>query len=65
MIIYIKKKTYDIIIHDIELKTNQSITKFNQHDLYIIDNLLTTNGIMNYTGFRRSLRNEIFCLIII
>ena len=47
--IYKEKKVYDIIIHDIELKTNQFISKFNQHDLYIIDNLLTTNGIMNYT----------------
>lgn len=47
--IYDTDETYDIIIHDIELGTNQNVTKFSNHDFYIADKLLNEYGVLNYT----------------
>lgn len=47
--IYNENRKFDLIVHDIELKTNNTITEFGSHDDYIIENLLNDDGILNYT----------------
>lgn len=47
--IYTDQNIYDIIIHDIELKTDQTVTEFEGHDFYIVDEMLSDTGVLNYT----------------
>lgn len=47
--IYNEKRKYDLIIHDIELHTNNTVKEFKSHDDYILENLLNDGGILNYT----------------
>ena len=48
---YIYKDTtkYDVIVHDIEMETNQNYEHFRQHDMHIFENMLSENGVLNYT----------------
>ena len=47
--IYQEKNKFDIIVHDIELNTNNSVTEFGSHDDYVLENLLSDKGVLNYT----------------
>ena len=49
--IYKDNMKYDVIIHDIELATNQNYNKFENHDMYIFENMLSENGVLNYTDY--------------
>tara|TARA_B100001094_G_scaffold150563_1_gene145703 strand:+ start:7763 stop:8674 length:912 start_codon:yes stop_codon:yes gene_type:complete len=47
--IYKDATKYDVIVHDIEMATNQNHKKFENHDMYIFEHLLSENGVLNYT----------------
>lgn len=47
--IYTDKNQYDIIIHDIDIDTNQQFYYLEDHDYYIMKHLLKENGVLNYT----------------
>lgn len=51
--IYQDSETYDLIIHDIEMNTNETFlkTEIYNHDFFIADNLLDEYGILNYSDF--------------
>jgi len=49
--IYKDNMKYDVIIHDIELATNQNYNQFENHDMYILENMLSENGVLNYTDY--------------
>lgn len=50
--IYNDNMKYDVIIHDIELATNQNYSRFENHDMYIFENMLSENGVLNYTEYK-------------
>ena len=49
--IYKDNMKYDVIIHDIELETNQNYNEFEKHDMYIFEEMLSENGVINYTDY--------------
>ena len=49
--VYTDNNKYDIIINDIELKTNQNYTTFEDKDMYIFETLLKEYGVLNCTCY--------------
>jgi spermidine synthase len=47
--IHEEKKKFDLIVHDLARQTNNTVTNFQPHDDYILENLLTGDGVLNYT----------------
>jgi hypothetical protein len=55
--IHKEKKKFNLIVHDLARHTNNTVTDFQPHDDYILENLLDTdNGVLNYT---QCLRDDI------
>ena len=48
--IYEEKNKFDLIVYDIARETtNNTVTDFTRHDEYIVEHILSDDGIMNYT----------------
>lgn len=48
--IHREKEKFDIIVYDVELNTNTTVSELDHHHDHILENLLSRNGIINMTG---------------